>query len=192
MQQYISSLLPDQNDNDNDTEADQDQQQQQEEPEIEDTIETAVDEESGEVLLSAVALEQEISLELLLNASSSTFDLDNLPVGSNHVVIDTIDQLTDCSESTGWINESIQLCVPFVGLKNPSNSALNSDYTCNNWCLICYTVFNLIAFEKRFLFSSSCTEKHIKVYLLYVYIYKIQVLTIRVSILREYNYNIIW
>lgn len=100
MQQYISSLLPDHNDNDNDTEADQ-EQQQQEEPEIEDTIETAVDEESGEVLLSAVALEQEISLELLLNASSSTFDLDNLPVGTNHVVIDTIDQLTDCSESTG-------------------------------------------------------------------------------------------
>lgn len=100
MQQYISSLLPDQNDNDNDAEADQ-EQHQQEEPEIEDTIETAVDEESGEVLLSAVALEQEISLELLLNASSSTFDLDNLPVGTNHVVIDTIDQLTDCSESTG-------------------------------------------------------------------------------------------
>lgn len=100
MQQYISSLLPDQNDNDNDIEADQ-EQQQQEEPENEDTIETAVDEESGEVLLSAVALEQEISLELLLNASSSTFDLDNLPVGTNHVVIDTIDQLTDCSESTG-------------------------------------------------------------------------------------------
>lgn len=99
MQQYISSLLPDQNDNDNDIEADQEQQQQEEE--IEDTIETAVDEESGEVLLSAVALEQEISLELLLNASSSTFDLDNLPVGTNHVVIDTIDQLTDCSESTG-------------------------------------------------------------------------------------------
>lgn len=100
MQQYISSLLPDQNDNDNDIEVDQ-EQQRQEEPEIEDTIETAVDEESGEVLLSAVALEQEISLELLLNASSSTFDLDNLPVGTNHVVIDTIDQLTDCSESTG-------------------------------------------------------------------------------------------
>lgn len=114
MQQYISSLLPDQNDNDNDIEADQ-EQQQQEEPEIEDTIETAVDEESGEVLLSAVALEQEISLELLLNASSSTFDLDNLPVGSNHVVIDTIDQLTDCSESTGWImNQSSCACLSWA------------------------------------------------------------------------------
>lgn len=100
MQQYISSLIPD-NDNDTEVEPDQDQlgDQQEQEQEIEDTIETAVDEESGEVLLSAVALEQEISLELLLNASSSTFDLDNLP--TNHVAIDTIDQLTDCSESTG-------------------------------------------------------------------------------------------
>ncbi|KAL7735270.1 hypothetical protein ACLKA6_017978 [Drosophila palustris] len=91
--QYVSSLLPD--DNDTEAEAETDEQQDQE---IEDTIETAVDEESGEVLLSAVALEQEISLELLLNASSTTFDLDNLP--NNHVVIDAIDQLTDCSEST--------------------------------------------------------------------------------------------
>lgn len=98
MQQYISSLIPD-NDNDTEVEPDQDQLGNQHEQEIEDTIETAVDEESGEVLLSAVALEQEISLELLLNASSSTFDLDNLP--TNHVAIDTIDQLTDCSESTG-------------------------------------------------------------------------------------------
>lgn len=98
MQQYISSLIPD-NDNDTEVEPDQDQLGDQHEQEIEDTIETAVDEESGEVLLSAVALEQEISLELLLNASSSTFDLDNLP--TNHVAIDTIDQLTDCSESTG-------------------------------------------------------------------------------------------
>lgn len=98
MQQYISSLIPD-NDNDTEVEPDQDQLGDQQEQEIEDTIETAVDEESGEVLLSAVALEQEISLELLLNASSSTFDLDNLP--TNHVAIDTIDQLTDCSESTG-------------------------------------------------------------------------------------------
>lgn len=98
MQQYISSLIPD-NDNDTEVEPDQDQLGDQHEQEIEDTIETAVDEESGEVLLSAVALEQEISLELLLNASSSTFDLDNLP--NNHVAIDTIDQLTDCSESTG-------------------------------------------------------------------------------------------
>jgi len=88
VQQYMSSLLPD----DNDTEAETEDQ------DIEDTIETAVDEESGEVLLSAVALEQEISLELLLNASSTTFDLDTLP--NNHVVIDAIDQLTDCSEST--------------------------------------------------------------------------------------------
>lgn len=98
MQQYISSLIPD-NDNDTEVEPDQDQLGDQHEQELEDTIETAVDEESGEVLLSAVALEQEISLELLLNASSSTFDLDNLP--TNHVAIDTIDQLTDCSESTG-------------------------------------------------------------------------------------------
>lgn len=92
MQQYMSSLLPDDNDTEAEIEDDQDQ-------EIEDTIETAVDEESGEVLLSAVALEQEISLELLLNASSTTFDLDTLP--NNNVVIDAIDQLTDCSESTG-------------------------------------------------------------------------------------------
>ncbi|KAH8370255.1 hypothetical protein KR093_002771 [Drosophila rubida] len=91
----MSSLIPD----DNDTEAETEEQQEQErEQEIEDAIETAVDEESGEVLLSAVALEQEISLELLLNASTTTFDLDALP--NNHVVIDAIDQLTDCSEST--------------------------------------------------------------------------------------------
>ncbi|KAH8399031.1 hypothetical protein KR215_001047 [Drosophila sulfurigaster] len=89
----MSSLLPD----DNDTEAETEEQLEQEQ-EIEDAIETAVDEESGEVLLSAVALEQEISLELLLNATSSTFDLDALP--NNHVVIEAVDQLTDCSDST--------------------------------------------------------------------------------------------
>lgn len=116
MQQYISSLIPD-NDNDTEVEPDQDQLGDQQEQEIEDTIETAVDEESGEVLLSAVALEQEISLELLLNASSSTFDLDNLP--TNHVAIDTIDQLTDCSESTGWItinNQSSCACLSIIGI----------------------------------------------------------------------------
>lgn len=117
MQQYISSLIPD-NDNDTEVEPDQDQLGDQHEQEIEDTIETAVDEESGEVLLSAVALEQEISLELLLNASSSTFDLDNLP--TNHVAIDTIDQLTDCSESTGWIttinNQSSCACLSIIGI----------------------------------------------------------------------------
>lgn len=92
MQQYMSSLISD----DNDTEAETEDQPDQE---LEDTIETAVDAESGVVLLSTVALEQEISLELLLNASSNTFDLDTLP--TNHVVIDAIDHLTDCSESTG-------------------------------------------------------------------------------------------
>lgn len=94
----MSSLISD----DNDTEAETEEVEDQE---MEDTIETAVDAESGVVLLSTVALEQEISLELLLNASSNTFDLDTLP--SNHVVIETIDHLTDCSESTGWLMETI-------------------------------------------------------------------------------------
>lgn len=91
----MSSLISD----DNDTEGEPEEVDEQQDQEIEDAIETAVDAESGVVLLSTVPLEQEISLELLLNASSNTFDLDTLP--SNHIVIETIDHLTDCSESTG-------------------------------------------------------------------------------------------
>ncbi|EDW01103.1 GH21248 [Drosophila grimshawi] len=92
----MSSLISDDNDNDTDAEEDAEDQDNI----IEDTIATPVDPENGVVLLSAVAMEQEISLELLLNASSNTFDLDALPTTGNHVVIDTIDHLTDCSEST--------------------------------------------------------------------------------------------